>query len=123
MASELDHNDDVADGEVAERTRTTNSDPWDLVRRERDYQIVEFPVEHDDAVSREDWIAKITRYAGQAYGADDERYERSLVQVAAVSIAAIFAHRRVSLDGRRVLGLDALDGTHEDVPEIVDLEG
>ena len=78
-------------------------DVWEAVMAERDKQ-KEWGADFDRSNSRNDWIAYITSYAGDAaakvrkkelQGADDDvRFTANMLKIAALAVAAIEAHEK-----------------------------
>ncbi|MEA2573343.1 MAG: hypothetical protein QOH93_641 [Chloroflexia bacterium] len=66
------------------------------IQREREYQDTQWGgLEHDSQHDKEDWVRLISEYAGKALSASHpDEYRTRLVQVGALSVAAIRVHDR-----------------------------
>lgn len=75
----------------------------DEVFEERKYQCDTYGAEFDDKNTANDWVTYITRYAANA-GSDTfdrEEYEKALIKVAALAVAAIESSRRETGPAKR----------------------
>lgn len=85
---------------TAEQLRDTQR-VLDAVLNERARQILDkgFDAEDDDQHSTDEWLTLLSRYvllaAGAAGAADGPRYRQRLIQIAAVSVAAMESYDRV----------------------------